>query len=96
MANFLIVIGLFFEIVGVTIIVYDELKVYEAIIRQRKSKPVGGLWIQFTFWLAKKSGSLDSQDQESYIGETYPKRLLGFICLLIGFICQTIAVLIIE
>jgi hypothetical protein len=93
MASFLIIIGLIFEIIGVSIIVYDELKVYEAIIRQRNSKPTGWWWVQFTFWLAKKSGSLDPKDQESYIGETYPKRLLGFICLLVGFIFQTISVL---
>ena len=87
-------VGLILEIVGVGLLIQDELTPLAARIRQSKAQATGGVWIQIAFWLALRFGSTDPQDQESYVEESFQLRLCGFFFLLAGFIAQAFGIII--
>ncbi len=94
MVEWFALFGLILEIVGVGLLIRDELTPLAARIRQSKAKATRGVWVQITFWLARRFGSTDPQDQESYVEESLCMRLRGFLFLLAGFIAQAIGIII--
>lgn len=86
--------GLILEIVGVGLLIRDELTPLAARIRQSKAQATGGVWVHITFWLACRFGSTDPLEQESYVGESLSMRLRGFLFLFAGFIAQAVGIII--
>jgi hypothetical protein len=94
MVSWFVLGGLIMEIVGVGLLLRDELTPLAARIRQSNAKGKGGVWVQINFWLGRRFGSTDPQDQESYVGESFQMRLLGFFFMLAGFILQAVGIII--
>ncbi len=94
MQKFTTLLGLSFGMIGVAILIRDEITSKAAILRQSSSKARGGWFTKIAFSAAKKFGSTNPQDQEDYIGESFTKRFWGFILILFGFLAQAFAVLI--
>ncbi len=94
MINYLILAGLIFEIIGVGILLRDELTPLAARLKQEKSKIKVTYSQKFILWLAILFGSDNPLDTESYVIDSYSKRFYGFVMLLLGFAIQAIAVII--
>ena len=88
MAPWLGLLGLILDIVGVGLLIRDELTPLAARVRQDSPQAAGGWWRAIAFWLARHFGSANPQDQESYVGESLASRLCGFILILLGFLAQ--------
>jgi len=78
------------DIIGVGILVKDELTTYAAIIKRKKSSP--GWWQVLPFIFAKKYGSKDPFNTEIIAGESFSKRFWGFFLILLGFLFQALAI----
>jgi len=84
-------IGLTLDMIGVSIIIYGELKSPAAILKQSSSTFENVNWFRrFPLWLAKKVGSKDSQDTQDYVSESFPIKFWGFVLLLLGFASQIV------
>ena len=94
MSAWLTLFGLALEIIGVALLIRDELTPLAARIRQSQAQPASGFCGTVGFWLARRFGSSDPQDQESHVGESFPARLCGFLLLFVGFVSQAFAVII--
>jgi hypothetical protein len=86
--------GLILEIIGVGILLRDELTPLAARIKQTDAKAEGGILCKTAFWLANIFGSKDPLDQQSYVEESLCLRLCGFLLLLLGFIAQAVGIVI--
>ncbi len=75
--QYLSLIGLLLDIIGVGILIRDELTSLAAIIKQNNSTLSGSLWQKGAYFLANKFGSSDPLDTESFIGESFSTRFLG-------------------
>jgi len=94
MTNYPILLGLIFEIVGVGILIRDELTPLAARLKQEKTKIDGSYSQRFVLWLAKLFGSSNPLETQGYVIESFSRRFYGFSFLLIGFTVQAIAVII--
>jgi len=94
MANWCNLIAIILEICGVGILITDELGPFAATIRQEYDKLTAKWWQKPLFRLARKFGSSDPLDRESYIGESYPVRFLGFLFIFLGFLIQAVCLII--
>lgn len=83
--------GLVLDIIGVGILVKDELTTYAAIIKRKKSSP-DYWWQVLPFIFAKKYGSKDPFNTEIIAGESFSKRFWGFFLILLGFLFQALAI----
>ena len=61
-------IGLILEVVGVGFLIRNELTPLAARIRQANPPVTGGWWVKLCFRLARRFGSTNPLDQESYGG----------------------------
>jgi hypothetical protein len=93
MCNFLSLSGLTLDIIGVGILVRDEITSMAATIKQHESTISGSWWQNAAYYLARKFGSKDSLSRESFIGDSFPRRLWGFVFLIVGFLFQALAVI---
>ena len=91
--KYLSLTGLGIGIIGVGILIRDELTNLAAIIRQNDSSLSGRWWQKVAYFLAKIFGSKNPRDRETFIGESFPIRLWGFSLLLVGFILQALAII---
>ena len=94
MANWCNLFAIILEICGVGILITDELGPFAATIRQEYDKLKAKWWQKPLFLLAQKFGSTDPRDRESYIGESYPVRFLGFLLIFVGFLIQAVLLII--
>lgn len=94
MESFFVLGGLILEIAGVGHLIRDELTPLAARIRQSEASATGGIWIRIIFLLARRFGSIDPQDQESFVQESLSMRFRGFLFLLAGFIAQAAGIII--
>lgn len=94
MPAWLTLFGLVLEIIGVALLIRDELTPLAARIRQSQAQSTSGFYGTVGFWLARRFGSPNPQDQESYLEESFPARLCGFFLLFLGFVSQAFAVII--
>ena len=90
----LTLLGLVFEIAGVGLLIRDELTPLAARIKQSGAQPKGGSCVTVAFWLARRFGSADPLDRETYVTESFPTRLCGFLLLFLGFVAQAVAAVI--
>jgi hypothetical protein len=90
--QYLSLIALVIEIIGVGILIRDELKSSAAIIKKHNSLITNCWWQKAAYFLAKKFGSKDPLDRENVIGESFAIKLWGFSLLLVGFILQALAI----
>ena len=94
MADWCNLIAIILEIWGVGILITDELGPFAATIRQEYDRVKTKWWQRPLFYLARKFGSSDPRDRESYIGESYPIRFLGFLFIFLGFLIQATSLII--
>lgn len=94
MPAWLTLLGLVFEMTGVGLLIRDELTPLVARIKQSQAQPAGGFFSALAFWLAKRFGSSNPQDRESYVGESFPTRLYGFFLPFLGFVAQAVTAVI--
>lgn len=90
----LTLLGLVLEIAGVGILIRDELTPLAARIKQSGAKPKGCSCMAVAFWLARRFGSANPPDQETYVAESFPTKLCAFLLLFIGFVAQAVAAVI--
>ena len=91
----LTLIGLVFEIVGVYILIREEITGLAAIIKRsdkEKKIVVDSLLERLPVMLAKYFGSSDSLAQESFTIGKFTKRFYGFCFLFLGFVLQVVPV----
>lgn len=86
--------GLIFEIVGVGLLLRDEITPLAARIKQSDAQPTGGILCNIVFWLAARFGSNDPMNQQSYVDESLCIRLCGFFFLFTGFVAQAVGIII--
>ena len=92
----LTLIGLVLEIIGVGILLRDELSGLAAILRKEDKNnkiEVESLFQKLPIFLAKCFGSSNSLAMESFAVEKFTKRFYGFCLLFFGFILQAVPVL---
>ena len=94
MTNYMILFGLIFEIIGVTILIRDELTPLAARLKQNKTKIESNFSQRLVLRLAKLFGSSNPVDTQGYVVESLSRRFYGFCFLLIGFTVQAITVII--
>jgi hypothetical protein len=95
--NQLILIGIILDIIGVGIIIIDDLTSSGVHIRQMYPKlkqHKGNVFQKFAYYLALKFSTDKSVDLECYFAKSFVKRLYGFLLIFIGFIIQEIAIII--
>ena len=87
------VIGLVFDIVGASVLIYDGVKSGSAIIRQCNSRNPG-VYLKWYQWipiqLSHKVGSNDPQDTQEYVSESVVMKFWGLIFLILGFMMQAL------
>lgn len=94
MAPWLALLGLILDIIGVGLLIRDELTPLATRVRQSGNQVPVRWWTAIAFWLARRFGSANPQDQESYVGESLASRLGGFFLILLGFLAQAIGLVI--
>ena len=90
----LVLIGLIFELVGVGMLLREELTGLAAMLAQENAKNIAtdSPFQKFPVALAKCFGSRDSLAMESFAIEKFTKRFYGFCFLFLGFVFQVIPV----
>lgn len=81
------------DIIGVGILLSDEMTHFAANIRQSPSTFTGRWWQNVAFRSARKFGSKDPLDRDVYLSESFSKKFWGFMFLIVGFVFQIIAIL---
>jgi len=92
-ANWLTLLGLILEIIGVFILIRDDANPLAARIKQSGIKLNGNFFDRIAFHVALVIGSSKVSDQESYILESFVRRFWGFLLILLGFVFQAGVVL---
>jgi hypothetical protein len=84
----MVAIGLVLDLVGVFILVRDELGPLAARLRQHNEVRPEHWLDSYVIRLALSLGSSDARDSQAYVLETVRVRAVGFLCLFAGFCFQ--------
>ena len=88
----IILLGLLLEIIGVGILLKDELSGFATFIKI--SKDVDARMFQKpAIWLAKIFGSTDVTNTDPGLVDKFSRRLYGFLLIFLGFVFQALAVI---
>ena len=91
--QYLSLTGLTLDIIGVGILIRDELTSLAATIKQNDSSLSGHWWQKASYYFARKFGSKDPLDREAFIGKSFPVRFWGFVLIIVGFLFQALAII---